>query len=557
LTGDERFALNGFFASLGIYAYSSAERFLRDLPPDVFSQRAFDASGYNGNQWSLFGYINDRFMVMQGVSLDLGIGYQYLTVPRSVRNQAFNTAASVPGVLEFNEPQAQNWNWTPKVGLAVSPSTLTGSTFRAGFGITRDALQNSYYYLPAAPQQGSVVYGDLASTTPGFLASGGLAQPPVVGGDLTPQQARAQTTFFAPDQRLPYSMQWNAGVQQQLWRGIVVEAKYLGARTLDIPVQTRLNSLARVTVERSLPYYNLVPGFGTLDLVPVTYESIRLGEANSLGQYGFTSPITSFVNDGQATYHGLALEARTRFSGGLQLLGSYTWSRLIDDVAYGTVQGTASRTSDRADSIFDRRQRAVISALFEPAAMFPRSATLLRNVIANLAIGGTFTYQSPQRLTPMAGLDANLDGDGLNDRAIVNLNATGNAGTNATGLSNRAGQLVGYVVNDPNARFIRTPAGAFVNSPRGMLSFAQINNFDVFATKRFSYRERFGFEVRGDAYNVFNHAQYGTDPITDLYGASRSGLSTMLIPGTSNFNNFSQLMSSRPRLLQVALRLTF
>ncbi|HYP14114.1 MAG TPA: hypothetical protein VEQ63_09335, partial [Bryobacteraceae bacterium] len=549
--------VGGFGASNGSYGYSSFERFLRDLPPDVQSQRAFNASNFNGNNWSLFGYINDRFVAAPGVSIDLGLGYQYTTLPRSLRNQAFNNAASVPGVLEFIEPEAQQWNWNPKVGVAISPGILRGATIRGGFGITRDAIQNNFYFLPTAPQLGTVAYGDLGSASPGFLAGGGLAAPAGLGSSLTPAQARAQTTFYAADQRLPYSMQWNAGLQQEIWRGIVLEAKYLGARTLDIPVQTRLNSIAGVSVERSLPVYYLVPGFDTLDLLPVSYESIRLGQANPLAQYGFTSPITAFVNDGQSTYHALGLEARTRFAGGFQMLGSYTWSHLIDNVAYGTVQGTANRSGDRADSAFDRRQRAVISGLFEPAAMFPANMSFVRNVVANFAIGGTFTYQTPGRFTPLAGFDANFDGDGLSDRAIVNGNAAGSAGTGTTGLVNRSGQLVGYVANDPNARYVRTPSGAFASGSRNTLSLGQINNFDVFATKRFSYRERFGVEVRGDAYNIFNHAQYTTDPITDLYGTSPATMMSMLIPGTTNFNNFSNLLSSRPRVLQVALRVTF
>jgi len=474
-------------------------------------------------------------------------------VPSSIQRQALNDVASVPGVLEFTELQSQNWNSTPKVGIGVSPGRLPRTTFRAGFGMERDALWNNYAYLPTAPQLGTTVYGDLGSTTPGFLSGGGLANPNPAGGNLTAAQARALTTSYYADQRLPYTMQWNAGVQQELFHGIVIEAKYLGARTLDIPVQARINSVARVTQTFSLPLYY---GFPAVDLngLPVTYSQIRIGQANSLAGYGFTSPITTFVNDGQSTYHGLALEARSRFSGGFQMLGSYTWSHLIDNVAYGTIQDTGNRAGDRADSVLDRRQRAVVTAFWEPAALFSNTGSIVRNVVANVSLGGTFTYQSPGFATPLSGFDSNLDGNGLSDRAIYNPTGTGTS--TATALTNRSGQIVGYLADDPTARYVRSPLGSFVQAPRNTLRLGQINNFDVFAVKGFSYRDRFSFQVRGEAFNLFNHAQYTGDPVRTLMNPSSSAMTSMLIAGTSNFGNLN-FIGSRPRLLQVALRVTF
>ncbi|HYO83366.1 MAG TPA: carboxypeptidase-like regulatory domain-containing protein [Bryobacteraceae bacterium] len=549
--------ITGFPAAAGQYQYSSLGRFLLDLPPDVQAQRAFGAAPFQGNNWTLYGYINDSFRAAQGLTVDLGLGYQYATVPTSIRRQSLNAGASVPGVLEFNEPQAQQWNWAPKIGVSFAPGAWQRTVFRGGFGIHYDAVQNNFLYLPSAPQMGAVAYGNLQSNTPGFLAGGGLQAPANAGASLTNAQARALTTSFYPDQRLPYSMQWNGGVQQELWRGMVVEAKYLGSRTLDIPVQTRLNTTARVSVQRSLPYYEVIPAFGALELIPVSYQQIQVGQAAPLAQYGFANPINTFINDGQSTYHALAVEVRNRFTGGLQFHGAYTWSHLIDDVAYGTVQDAGNRSADRADSVFDRRQRAVVGLLWEPASVIRDRYSIVRNVVANLALGGTFTYQSPGVATPFSGFDSNLDGDGRADRAIANPNGSGMGSTGATGLTNAAGQLVGYVLNNPNAGYIRSPLGVYVPTGRNTFRYGQINNFDVYAVKRFSYRERFGFEVRGDAYNVFNHAQNSLDPIHSLFGESNAmALTSMMIAGSSNFGN-ANLLSARPRTLQVALRLTF
>ncbi len=84
------------------------------------------------------------------------------------------------------------------------------------------------------------------------------------------------------------------------------------------------------------------------------------------------------------------------------------------------------------------------------------------------------------------------------------------------------------------------------------------HNFDVAAVKRFNFMERAAFELRGEAYNVFNRRNVST---TSLHSISWPGfVSSFAVPGTINFadiNRLDAIMPTNPRTLQLALRLTF
>ena len=64
------------------------------------------------------------------------------------------------------------------------------------------------------------------------------------------------------------------------------------------------------------------------------------------------------------------------------------------------------------------------------------------------------------------------------------------------------------------ACFTQPLAGQFGNSGRDILRGPGINNWDMGIGKDFNFTERVAFQFRAEAFNVFNHAQYGYDPNT-------------------------------------------
>jgi hypothetical protein len=72
---------------------------------------------------------------------------------------------------------------------------------------------------------------------------------------------------------------------------------------------------------------------------------------------------------------------------------------------------------------------------------------------------------------------------------------------------------------------------------------------DLAIAKKFKIRERATLELRGDAFNVFNHTQFA-NPDTSI-----SDLTFGQITNTAN--NGNQNLGGGPRILQVALHLMF
>jgi hypothetical protein len=101
-------------------------------------------------------------------------------------------------------------------------------------------------------------------------------------------------------------------------------------------------------------------------------------------------------------------------------------------------------------------------------------------------------------------VDSNLNGDSVADRTIVNPAGTANVGSGVTPIS-RNGDVVAYVANNPNARYITAGLGAYANGGRNTFSLDPINNIDFSLRKRFAIGEQRRLEFAGQFYNLFNH----------------------------------------------------
>src|SRR5262249_2948750 len=151
-----------------------------------------------GDQSAIYAYGNDTWRVTPNLSLNLGLRYEFTSVPAGARTQALNAAASVPGLIDFKEPQPQYKNFAPRIGFAYSPGSRGTTSIRGGFGISYDVLYDPLGTPP--PQFRGTQDVNPHVTTANFLATGGL--PPGTGGlqtFATVQDQRAATAAFVPD----------------------------------------------------------------------------------------------------------------------------------------------------------------------------------------------------------------------------------------------------------------------------------------------------------------------------------------------------------------------
>ena len=558
----------------GDYHYSSLDLWLQDISPDVQAERSLGAPTYYGDQVATYFYGQDTWKVRQNLSLNLGLRYEYTTVPFGERSQKLNALASVPGLVTFAEPRAQKTAFAPRIGVAWSPGTSGTTSIRAGFGMAYDVLFDNIGTLALPPQFSTTVDVDPAAAQPNFLMSGGIVPNFQANATLTPEEARSLTANYIPDQTLPQSIQWNLGIQHVFKKDYTVEVRYLGSRGVHLITQNQINKIARVTPDRNLPTFLQQPSAAQLAALPLTLGDLTSTTNNSWAGYGFDQTITAYLPRGNSTYNGLAVQVNKRFSRGLQFVGSYTWSHMIADSDaefFSTIlsprrpQDFDNWRAERASSAFDRRHRFTYAAVYETPWFKGSQNWFAKNIIGNYILTGTYTAESPEYATVQTNLDANLNGDSV-DRAILNPGGVKGTGSGVTPVD-RQGQAVdfnspstvAYIATDPNAQYILAGPGAFSTAGKNTLPTRGINNFDFSAVKRFNITESKSFEVAVAAINLFNHPQFVPGAINNVYPNdthSQTGRN-FLIPGMRIFNDFSQAYSNNPRNLILSARFLF
>jgi hypothetical protein len=554
----------------GDYDYNLLERFLQDKVPDLLAERNVGGKPYSGNNIALYGYANDNWKVTRNLSLNLGVRYEFTSVPKSMKEFALNSIADVPGVLTFVEPQPQKKNFAPRLGFAYSPGNSGTTSIRGGFGMAYDQVFDNVGTNARPPQATSTVDA-VVTEVPGFLANGGIL-PTAKAASLSPADARAATSSFLPGViQAGYSINWNFGIQHVFAKDYTVDVRYVGTRGVHLLYQLQINRADIVTPTNFLPTYLTAPSQAALDSLPLTLTQLTnerntAGIGNTLAPYGFTSNITAYEPRGNSEYHGLAVEVTKRFTAHNLFKGSYTWSHLLDD---STAEVNSTTLSPRrpqdfnnirnewASSLLDRRQRFTFTWLYEAPWYQHDKSWLKRNILGNYQISGTYAVESPEYGTPQSAVDSNMNGDAAADRVIINQTGTPGTSSDVTALKNSAGATVGYLAVNPNAEFIRAQLGALANSGRNILATRGINNWDMNVSKTLAFNERMKLQLRADLYNGFNHPQYTPGKINNVGFSNRSGVTNYLTPGNPVFGQFDQVYSSNPRTVQVAARLTF
>ena len=506
----------------GDYEWDTLDNYLLDNIP-YFGERTTGNFVYYGDQIMFAAYANDSWRIRPDLTINLGVRYERTTIPYGERLQTVNAISNVPGLITFGEPQIQNTNFMPRVGIAWSPGKSGNTSIRAGIGTNYDVLFDNLGILSAAPQfQQTVDVGGNTGTN--FLANGGIP-PSASSGTLDQATARALTGGYIPDQKLPKSIQWNFGIQHVFRENYTVEVRYLGTRGLNLPVQDRINVGSVVNPSNALPVYLSAPSQGELNGLKNTQEALlaTLG-SDSFGRFlpqyldaGFQSNIVGFMPMGASTYHGLATQVTRRFSKGLQFVGSYTWSHNIDDSTaevFSTytnprrVQDFQNLRAERASSALDHRQRFTMAAVYD-LPYFKTGNWFIKNLVGNWQVSPIYTYETGSLVTPQSAIDSNLNGDAAGDRTVINPAGQINVGTGTTALKNSAGQTVAFLANNPNAMYITAPKGVLTNAGRQTEHLMPIDNLDLSLVKRFNvYRERCKLEFGGRFSNLLNHPQY-------------------------------------------------
>jgi hypothetical protein len=565
----------------GDYDYSTVNFYLLDQSPDSLGERSVGVTGGIPAGYLFHSlYVNDDYSVKPNLTLNLGLRYEYMTVPVLTRYQKFSAPASIPGLITFAEPTPQKTNFAPKIGFAWTPNGRTNWAVRGGFSLNYDLTYNNLNInaKPAYFQQTEDV--NLNNQTQNFLKSGGLPPSNAVVITTDPVAARAAVSAFMPNEQIrPYAINYTLSVQRSFGNNYTLEARYLGTKGIHLFVQDQINRISPVTPTNSLPTYLTLPSAATLAGLPLTYGKITTAlnastggfGSNSYGQFGFPNTITAYMPEGNSRYNGLALQLIKRYTNNFSYNAAFTWSHALDDstaTVYSEVltprrgQDFRNLKNDWSSSALDRRLRFTFAPVYD-FKPFANGSWLMKNVVGNWNVTGSYTFQSPEYATVQSGIDSNLNNDAL-DRAVINpagnaLLSSGVTAYNAAGQAVKAKDpsTVAYVANNPNARYIQAGYGAFPNSGRNTLPLRRTDNVDLQLMKRFAFSETRRFEIAGQAFNIFNHPQWTGDLLNDVYPNQFNNTRSFLLTGNSEFGRFDHFYTSNPRSLTIVGRFVF
>ena len=583
----------------GDYYYNSLYQYMIDAQPDNFAERTAGALPYYGDQTAWYGFAQDSWRVSPNFTLNLGVRYEYTTIPYTQRLQSLNAIASVPGLVDFRAPTAAPNNWAPRIGFAWSPGHDGRTSVRAGFGEAFDVLYDNLGILSTPPEMSTTIDCNTIGTPAGqggyycdgvnnplykngFLAGGGL---PSTAATSFPNQAAAAaaTSAYVPvNQKTPKSIDWTLGVQHEFANDYIVEVRYVGTRGIHLPAQIRLNRQPKTTATEFLPTYFTAPSQAFIDALPTTLKMINGNSsfvpAWAAGNFN-QSNVVAFEPWASSTYNGLAAQVTKKYSHGLQFVGAYTFSHAIDDATadvFSTViaprraQDWLNLPADRSNSILDHRNRFTLALLYDVRGFKDRN-WVMRNLVSNWTIAPIYTVQTGQWGTAQNAVDTNLNGDSAGDRPVWNAGGTPGTGTGVNplckstlpagvtcGSSASAAYLVGYVAQNPNAQYVIAGPGARSNTGRSTLQLNAINNWDITVQKRVNITERFNVQFQAQAFNLFNHPQYVGGYLNDVGSIGYTGAERqMLIPNNSDFNQPQSVFLSNARTLQLGLKFAF
>ncbi len=373
-------------------------------------------------------------------------------------------------------------NWQPRVGLAYRLTDKTA--LRMGYGRFYDnwnsIIQLAQNYEGTWPDVGQLIANNL--NHPGGVqatigdpfnqGSGGVAYPAP-----TPFLSAGFVNWYVDpsDYKMPYSDQWNVGIEQGLGSNTVLSLAYVGSHNL------RLNQGT---------YGNTDPTPG-----PVSTEAARR-------PYPYITPTFYDRSVGQSKYNSFQFRLQQRESHGLTYIISYTRSKSMDNGCSGSfgaegceIQFPYNTNLDRSVSGFDLPNIFSGSFVYDipigNGKSFSTHNRFADYVIGNWQLGGILSLHSG---TPFDVTVSNGDTSG-----------TGNTVERANLLSSDV-----YVHGqDPtvylNPAAFGTPAqGTYGNLGRNSLRTNSFHNLDLSLTRRFPIKERFSLEFRADAFNISN-----------------------------------------------------
>jgi hypothetical protein len=492
---------------------SAVADLLLGFPTSVRATQFGETNGWVSLRYYYYGgYAQDEIRLRPNLILTAGLRYEYQTPYNDIYNNLADFDPRTGKFLKLGEQihnlnNADGNNFAPRLSVAwsLSPKTVIRSGFGVFYGQPRGSEFSSFPLSPPFVIDQTVVSNPIV---PNLI--GQLFQIPQVRDPATHQILQsANVNVFSLDPNFPtnYTYDWNFTVQREIVRNVLFEVGYVG------------NSAHKLT-GRSLVNQ------AVLDADPTHPTPVISRRPNP--NIGDVSMIEAIDN---SNYHSLTAKVNKRFSSGLSLLGSYTYSKAmgIGGALFGDQsrqQSAYNRAAEYAALEFNQTQRLTLVWIYElPFGRGKPWASNVSGVASVVASGwsfqGAYTAHSGFPLTPVSGVSSNVGRQDLNRaNRVCNGNLSGDART-----INRWFDTTCF----PDHAF-----GVFGNSGNGVVGGPGANNFDLALMKNtvlpMPRHEAVTLQFRAEFFNAFNHAQFGDPGMTT--GTAQFGvIRTTSIPG--------------------------
>jgi len=429
------------------------------------------------------------------------------------------------------------FNPAPRIGFAWDPWGDGKTAIRGGYGIFFEHTNGNEAVATALEGSPPLVQNPVQQKIPTtFDASGNIVTSGYtsVGGALGAQFP--QSVVSLPDKQVwPYVQQWHFDIQHELPKHIVAMVSYVGSKGTHLGERYDLNQIHSYTLT-SNPYKAGEPigpndcssGFTPSGVQIPGYNPDQLAADQAPGTPGvnmyvacgnnpdFFRPFLGFSdiraqrNSASSIYHGLQLSGR-KTVGTLQLSASYTYSHSIDDASSGgdaSFVNSYNLRSNRASSNFDQRHVFTLSYIYD--LPFFKGSGLTHTLLGGWQWSGITALQTGAPFSVTNGGAGSIPSD---NAGVANGTGTGshpdlvgnpNSSIPKTDFPNQNGPLL------VNPTAFAAPTGlTFGDSPRNVARNPRQTNFDMAVFKHFAIRESVALEFRAEAFNVFNHTEWG------------------------------------------------